>query len=228
MSLEPKDLEYPQLRKRLQPFVDDGLAESAAFMAWFFENYYRMEDVAARDSICDKPNDKGVDGIYVDDNLGEIHIVQAKLRQKDRAKGEGDLKDLVATLTQFESADSVATLEKGTASPELKRLLRDQRVADKIRSGYDVSGIFVTNVNLDVNAKEFWKHNEELDVFHKDRLAKEYVDPNLPEGVEGKFTFTSDHGFLDYSAGTSAGHPQQPRFWRRDWPGRWGGVRGAI
>lgn len=138
MSLDPKQFEYAALRKRLQPYIDNGLAESAAFMAWFFENYYRMEDVAARDSICDKPNDKGVDGIYVDDNLGEIHVVQAKLRQRDRARGEADLKDLVATLTQFQSAEAVEELQKGTASPELKRLLRDQDVASKLKSGYEV------------------------------------------------------------------------------------------
>jgi hypothetical protein len=204
MSLDPQQFEYTNLRKRLQPYIDNGLAESAAFMAWFFENYYRMEDVAARDSICDKPNDKGVDGIYVDDNLGEIHVVQAKLRQKDRARGEADLKDLVATLTQFGSSEAVEELQKGTASPELKRLLRDQDVVSKLKAGYEVSGVFVTNVSLDVNAREFLKHNDELAVFGKDRLAKEFVDPNLPEGVAGKFTFTTDHGFLDYSAGTSA------------------------
>lgn len=204
MSLDPSQLDYANLRNRLKPYIENGLAESAAFMAWFFENYYRMEDVAARDAICDKPNDKGVDGIYVDDNLGEIHVVQAKLRQKDRAKGEADLKDLVATLTQFASQEAVEELQKGTASPELKRLLRDQDVAAKLKAGYDVSGIFVTNVNLDVNAEEFLKHNDKLEVFPKDRLALEYVDLNLPEGVEGKFTFTTDHGFLDYSAGTSA------------------------
>lgn len=189
MALEPKDFQYQALRPRLQKYVDAGLAESASFLSWFLENYYRLEDVNARDCICDKPNDKGVDGIYVDAVAEEIHVLQVKLRQKDNAKGEGDLKDLVATLTQFESAESVRALAEGTASPELKRLLRDQEIANRIEADFDVIGVLVTNVDLDKNAEEFLSHNDEVVVYGKTRLSQEFVDPNLPEGVKGKFKF---------------------------------------
>lgn len=204
MALPADQLEFDALVKRIQPYIDGGLPQSAAFLSWFLENYYRLEDVAARDCICDKPNDKGVDGIFVDDVSEDIYVLQTKLRQKDNAKGERDLKDLVATLTQFESSESVDALEEGTASPELKRLLRDQRVARKVEAGYDVRGVLVTNVELDVNAKEFWAHNPELDVYNKARLSQEFVDANQPEGVNDEFTFSADDGYLEYSAGGQA------------------------
>lgn len=37
----------------------------------------------AQDAICDKANDKGVDGIYVDNNTEEIIVFQSKLVQND-------------------------------------------------------------------------------------------------------------------------------------------------
>lgn len=168
------------------------------------ENYYRLEDVDARDAICDKPNDKGVDGLFVDDTIEEIHVLQTKLRQKDNPKGERDLKDLVATLTQFDDRDAVERLEDGTASPELKRLLRDQKISRKIEAGYEVRGVLITNVGMDENAVEFLSHNPEIHVYDQSRLASEYVDVNLPEGIRGDFRFTAEDGYLEYAAGTSA------------------------
>jgi hypothetical protein len=40
-----------------------------------------LDQVAGEDAICDKSNDRGMDGIYVDNNQLEIHILQSKTKQ---------------------------------------------------------------------------------------------------------------------------------------------------
>ncbi len=52
---------------------ETGLPESAAFLFWFLVNVYRLDETDARDAICDKSNDKGIDAIYVDHAEQEIH-----------------------------------------------------------------------------------------------------------------------------------------------------------
>jgi hypothetical protein len=52
-----------------------GRTEARAFLAWFLEHYYRLEETDAQDAVCDGPDDKGVDGIYVNTNLERIEIL---------------------------------------------------------------------------------------------------------------------------------------------------------
>jgi hypothetical protein len=75
MALTVADLNYQNLLPRLERFKANGLSESNSFLAWFLENVYRPDEVTAHDCICDSPNDKGVDGIFVDDANEEIHII---------------------------------------------------------------------------------------------------------------------------------------------------------
>lgn len=125
MALTEADLTYAKLLPRLERLKNAGLSESNAFLGWFLENIYRLDEVAARDAICDSPNDKGVDGIYVDDTNEEIHIVQTKLRQNDKPGGENDLKNLSGTLQQFRTTESIQAVLDGGANEELKSRLRD-------------------------------------------------------------------------------------------------------
>jgi hypothetical protein len=93
--MQPADLEYPKLLELLPAYQRKGLSESAAFLNWFLENIFRLDDTTAQDSICDAPNDKGIDGIYVDHAEQEVLFFQSKLRQNPTATlGDTDLKDL--------------------------------------------------------------------------------------------------------------------------------------
>jgi hypothetical protein len=204
MALQEQDLQYQALLPRLQRFKDAGLTETNAFQGWFLENVYRLEEVAARDAICDSPNDKGVDGIYVDDANEEIHIIQTKLRQNDRPGGENDLKNLSGTLQQFRTEDAVQAVLDGGANEELKSRLRDLKVAAKVKSGYAVRGIYVTNVFADKNAQEYAAHEESITVYDKHRIVRDYVDIEEPEGVTGSFSFTTDGDVIKYIAGDAA------------------------
>ena len=70
--MAPEELEYAPLIALLKPYVDKGRPVSIAFLNWFLEHIYRLDRVDAEDAICDKNNDRGIDGIYVDHDRGEI------------------------------------------------------------------------------------------------------------------------------------------------------------
>jgi hypothetical protein len=73
------------------------------------------------------------------------------LRQNDKPGGENDLKNLVGTLNQFDSAESVDALLAGGANPDLKSRLSELDVRSKIKTGYSVKGVYVTNIEADTN-----------------------------------------------------------------------------
>lgn len=204
MALADTDLIYQNLLPRLERLKNAGLSESNAFLGWFLENIYRLDEVAARDAICDSPNDKGVDGIYVDDTNEEIHIIQTKLRQNDNPGGENDLKNLSGTLQQFRTIESVQAVLDGGANEELKSRLRDLRVLDKTKAEYTLKGVYVTNINTDANAREYANHHDDISIYDKARIVKEYVDLDEPEGVSGAFRFSTDGPVIKYIAGDSA------------------------
>jgi len=74
-------LEYAKMAQMVKPYTDKGRPISIAFLNWFLEHIYRLDQVAAEDTICDKSNDRGIDGIYVDENQLEIHVLQSKTKQ---------------------------------------------------------------------------------------------------------------------------------------------------
>lgn len=85
--MDSSELDYAPLKVLIQPIQDrTGLAESASFLNWFLRNVYRLDDTEARDAICDHPNDKGIDGIYVDHNNEEVHFFQSKIKQASNGK----------------------------------------------------------------------------------------------------------------------------------------------
>jgi hypothetical protein len=91
--MKEADLEYGSLVKLIQPYQSKGRSESATFLNWFLEQIYRLDNVAADDAICDEFNDKGIDGVYVDEINEEIHIFQARIRKKAGGTiGDNDLK----------------------------------------------------------------------------------------------------------------------------------------
>jgi len=58
-------LEFPDLLETFKHHLVDGRTESASFLTWYLENYYRLDPIAAVDAVCDQRYDKGVDGIYL-------------------------------------------------------------------------------------------------------------------------------------------------------------------
>jgi hypothetical protein len=139
------DLTYPAVLEHLARHRVIGRTESRAFMAWSLENYYRLEDFAALDCVCDGPGDRGIDGIYVDENLETVDVFQNRLLQNTaRTVGDTSLKEFVGTLAQFNNPRYIEEVERTTSNHELRELIRERALADKVTQGYEVRGTFFT------------------------------------------------------------------------------------
>jgi len=51
------DIDYPALLKLFPEHLDPKRSESAAFLIWYLENYYRLDEIEAVDSVCDQKGD---------------------------------------------------------------------------------------------------------------------------------------------------------------------------
>jgi hypothetical protein len=49
-----------------------GQTDSRALLYWFLFNVYRLDEIESRDSVCDQRNDKGIDGVWVDEDSQPI------------------------------------------------------------------------------------------------------------------------------------------------------------
>jgi hypothetical protein len=102
------NLGYPDLLDLFKEHLDPKRTESASFLIWYLENYYRLDSLEAVDSVCDQRGDKGVDGIYVNDDDNTIDIFQCRISQKKGSTiGDSALREFYGTLSQFQSQDSV-------------------------------------------------------------------------------------------------------------------------
>lgn len=103
--------DYPKILDLIKQHIDPKRTESASFLIWYLENYYRLDTQEAIDSVCDQKGDKGVDGIYINEANGTIDIFQTKISQKTgRTTGDTSLKEFFGTLSQFDSKSSIQNL----------------------------------------------------------------------------------------------------------------------
>ena len=199
------NLTYPDILGLLKVHLQPGRTESRAFLAWFLEHYYRLEDFEAQDAVCDGPDDKGIDGIYVDDNFERVDIFQSKLLQNaSKSLGDGQLKTFVGTLDQFRKAENILAIAAGTSNNELKKLIEDEKIADKVSLGYSIRGVFVINANRDKNAEAYLAGRTDLALYDAIELGKLYVpaEPTPPIQKPHQFN-TFGYDCSEYKVGNS-------------------------
>ncbi|TWT64044.1 hypothetical protein [Rubinisphaera italica] len=126
--MKSDDLKYRNLKELLSRYEEKGRGESIAFLNWFLENIFRLDGIEADDAICDRPNDRGIDGLFVDHNQEMIYVLQGKIKQKESTLGDASLRELAGTITQLDNEESVQSLLDGGANEELKRVLRRNSV----------------------------------------------------------------------------------------------------
>ena len=204
--MTPDDLNYQNLTQQiLLRHRFEGRTESASFLAWFLENIFRLDDVAATDAICDGPGDRGIDGIYVDHDSSEIIFLQAKVRQRDgRTIGDATIREFAGSITQFDSSDKIAAAIEANPASELANLLKRVEAAERLVDGYAVGRVFVTNSIADDGGR---KAAEALAVHIYDRMAiaDRFIEITAPEGIDGDARFdVSDSGYLEFNAGGDA------------------------
>jgi hypothetical protein len=196
------DLSYPGIRSVISNHLVAGRTESRALLAWFLEHFYRLEETDAQDAVCDGPDDKGIDGIYVDDNLERIDVLQSRLVLKNKGLGDVQLKEFRGTLSQFDKPSKVTALAAGTRNLELRNLINSAGVVDKLRKGYAVRGVFVTNAMRNADATKYLRGEPSLNLYDRQGLTDGYV-PTGPTPAVGKPVTFDIFGFdsAEYQAG---------------------------
>lgn len=147
-----------RVRDEMQEFVCSGRSERAVLLAWFLYNFFRLDKEEAIDAVCDQPNDKGIDGIYVDETSEEIWLFQSKFSPKNNQdQGDNDLRNFVGARQWFRNSEAVQALldVKTVASMHLKGLVERSKLAEKLDAGYSINLLFVTNKIFDKNAQEY-------------------------------------------------------------------------
>jgi hypothetical protein len=122
---------YNRMRKEVLEFsISRG--ESAAFLIWFLENFFRLETQDAIDSVCDQVNDKGIDGICVDDEEEIVYLFQSKFSpNNNQDQGDNDIRNFIGARQWFENEESVNFLLSSTASKDLKSLVTRSKISEK-------------------------------------------------------------------------------------------------
>jgi hypothetical protein len=90
-----KEALYEKIRHAITEHVH-GRGDSACFLIWFLENYFRLDHDEAIGAVCDHTNDKGIDGVLVDDEDEAIYLFQSKYTSSDnQEQGDNDIRNFV-------------------------------------------------------------------------------------------------------------------------------------
>jgi hypothetical protein len=176
------NVDYPQLLDLFREHLDPKRSESASFLIWYLENYYRLDPIEAVDCVCDQRGDKGVDGIFVNDNDLTITVFQSKISQSsDKAIGDAFLRDLAGALTQFASAETIQTLLDASGDAKVTTLIKRLDLINKIGT-HQLRGEFLSNIDPDANGENFLKSAPQITFIGKQELQATYISAqrNLP------------------------------------------------
>lgn len=181
--------DYPNLLKEIDFYLVNGRKESAAFLMWYLEKYYRLDKQEAIDCVCDNSGDKGVDGIYVNEALGTIDVFQSKISQSPtKSVGDTVLKEFAGTLGQFESEDKLLNLVETAGKAEVASLIKRLDLASKIEA-YTVRGIFIANVDLSGDGEAYLQTENNIEFVGKTKLVDEYISDSKEINRQAKGTF---------------------------------------
>lgn len=204
--MKSSDLQHQTFSKEYLKYYEHRAPDfSGRFLRWFLEHIFRLDPQDADDAAVDAKHDKGIDAIYVDDVSETIYVVQAKTQTKEKATlGDTDLKSFVGTLVQFDTPESVGQLAAETKNLRLKQALERQSVQDKLKSGYSIEPVFITNVPANNDAITYLNKAKvkAIELYDSERIAQEFVDLEVDGGIEEAFYFdVSDTDVIEYDAG---------------------------
>lgn len=192
--MQESDLDYSSLSSLLSPYTRKGRTVGRSFLNWFLENIYGMDDTSADDAICDGGQDKGIDAIYVDELNEEIIVFQSKtVESASKTIGDTSLKEFAGTLNQLSTIEKIELIEKGNANEALKNLVVELKLKTKVRDGFIVKGIFITNASADKNAEEYLASNESIKLYDKKKIVEVHIDFEKQGGVNDEFVFDCSH-----------------------------------
>lgn len=199
------DRQFEDLLASISQYAIPKMSDSKALLHWFLFNVFRLDEVQSRDAICDGSNDKGIDGVWVDDDTEEIFLFQSVYTNKPANNlGDKDLREFVGSAAWFAHADNILGLLRGVANQELKALVSSYQLAARLEAGYEVKMVFVTTRAGDHNAAEFLsalrQNGQSLDLWDRKRLIGQHQNLARKTRVPGKHRFTLGHPAIKYTA----------------------------
>ncbi len=169
------NLDYPKILDLFREHLDPKRTESASFLIWYLENYYRLDTQDAIDSVCDNPGDKGIDGIYVNDNDMTITIFQSRISQRcDSTIGDSSLRTFVGSISQFVNREAIENIISSAGESEITRLIKRLDLLTKIAT-HELRGEFLSNINIDANGEAFLRMNPNILFIGKNELISTYI-----------------------------------------------------
>ncbi|WP_168345437.1 restriction endonuclease [Rhizobium laguerreae] len=189
--LKTEDLSYVNLTSEiLKNYTKRTPVVSGQFLRWFFENILRLDPQDADDACVDSSQDKGIDGLYVNDVTEIIHLVQVKTRQKENSTlGDPELKEFFGSIQQFKDEIAIQSVLAGNTSDKLKQAIRRTKLIDKVKSGYRVEGIFVSNIPANKDADDYVEGRPEITLYDAKEICSEYIDLGAVGGIKSDFKF---------------------------------------
>lgn len=183
------DVDYPALLKLFPEHVDPKRTESASFLIWYLENYYRLDTLEAVDAVCDKRGDKGVDGIFVNDNDKTITVFQSRINQSSDTKiGDSSLRTFAGTLSQFKNAETIQNLITSAGNAQVAAVAKRLDLINKI-STHQLRGEFLSNVDVDKNGADFLQSHPNITFVGKTALKSSYISDARDVAVHAGVTF---------------------------------------
>ena len=156
---------------------------------WYLENYLRLESWDAIDAVCDQSGDKGVDGIYINEDANIVEVYQSKISQKaGSAIGDTTLKEFAGTLLQFGDGASLQNLLDSAGAAEVARLIRQLDLKRRL-SELDIRGVFLCNTDLDANGQAFLDSTPHIRFVGKTKLQSTFVAPERTLPITNKVEF---------------------------------------
>ncbi len=162
------------IREEVSRDYSQGRNESASFLMWFLEKIFGLDKIEAIDCVCDNYNDKGIDGIYLDEQEEEIHIFQSKYKMTNNTIfGDTVLRDFGGVRVWFNNSESIENLLNANINDELRNLINRNKLLEYIET-YETHYHFVCNANKDRNAIEYEDNSENLIVWDLEVMFKYY------------------------------------------------------
>ena len=199
-------LTYPDILSMFPEHLAPKRSESASFLIWYLENYYRLDTQEATDSVCDQRGDKGVDGIFVNDGDQTITVFQSRISQSDASTiGDTGLKEFVGTLAQFLTAKKIFALAASAGNAQVAALITRLDLTAKIGT-YELRGEFLSNIEMDANGASFLSdHAPNVRFIGRGLLQQTYISNvrTIPSRAPRSFDIT-DFRITEYIVDANA------------------------
>jgi AIPR protein len=187
------NVNQPQVLDLIAEYRAPGRWDSAAFLIWYLENYYRLDPQEAIDAVCDKENDKGVDGIWISEDEEAIVVFQSRLKEDPAKKiGDSPLRTFGGTLLQFRNKAALTAMIESAGMAQVASLARRLELLTKIGSGsYVVRGEFLSNLNIDGNGVAYLKSTPNIRFIGKEHLEARHISSSRDLPMHARATFST-------------------------------------